>query len=257
MLLSMDQLETVPPSPTAAGFASLLSSLMAPEPAGKPESDWDDEGLTEDVATLSYESALRSHARYSSTGNDDKILPEDRLKQAAEDIGAIRAKMTSARDASGAKAPARTPLVPLSTYDLTDTELEPEEVAHPRSASKSGHRNKVTAFERNLKKSSITIRMSEEECEQLHQRAAEAGVTVSAYLRSCTFEAEALRSQVKEVLSKLTATEEAKPTVALAPKKPVSSATEQAEEAGSSTSGLGWLKKLMPQGRQHNQAMRA
>jgi predicted DNA binding CopG/RHH family protein len=230
---------------------------MAPDAAGKPEPEWDDEGLAEDVATLSYESALRSHARYSSTGNDDKILPEDRLKQAAEDIGAIRAKMASAKPTSGAKAPARAPLVPLSTYETTDPEPEPEVAARSTSAPKSAPRGKITPFERNLKKSSITIRMSEEECEQLHQRAAEAGVTVSAYLRSCTFEAEALRSQVKEVLSKLTSAEEERPTAVIAPKKPVSSATEQVQEAASSASGLGWLKKLMPQGRQHNQGMRA
>ena len=54
-----------------------------------------------------------------------------------------------------------------------------------------------------LKRASITIRLSKVECEQLHKRATEAGLTVSAYLRSCTFEAEALRAQVKQVLADL------------------------------------------------------
>jgi len=53
------------------------------------------------------------------------------------------------------------------------------------------------------KSASITIRMSVAECAQLRQRAAEAGMTISAYLRSCTFEAEALRGQVKEALVQL------------------------------------------------------
>jgi len=35
------------------------------------------------------------------------------------------------------------------------------------------------------------------------QAGREAGLTVSAYLRSCTFEAEALRAQVKEALAEL------------------------------------------------------
>jgi hypothetical protein len=50
---------------------------------------------------------------------------------------------------------------------------------------------------------SITIRMSEGECEQLKRRAAEAGLTISAYLRSCAFEAEALRAEVKKTLAEM------------------------------------------------------
>jgi hypothetical protein len=59
------------------------------------------------------------------------------------------------------------------------------------------------AVEQNLKRASITIRLSRSESAQLHQRAAEAGLTVSAYLRSCTFEVESLRAQVKETLAQL------------------------------------------------------
>ncbi len=61
----------------------------------------------------------------------------------------------------------------------------------------------VARCERNLKSASITIRLSKAECAQLRKRAAEAGLTVSAYLRSCTFEAETLRAQVKEALAQL------------------------------------------------------
>jgi len=50
---------------------------------------------------------------------------------------------------------------------------------------------------------SITIRLTQAEGDQLRERAAEAGMTISAYLRSCTFEAEALRTQVKEALAEL------------------------------------------------------
>jgi len=58
-------------------------------------------------------------------------------------------------------------------------------------------------FERNLKRASITIRLSEQECAQLRQRAAEAGLSVSAYLRSCTLEVEDLRAQVKATLAEM------------------------------------------------------
>ena len=47
----------------------------------------------------------------------------------------------------------------------------------------------------------VTLRLSQAESAQLRERAAEAGLTVSAYIRSCIFEAETLRSQVKEALS--------------------------------------------------------
>lgn len=50
---------------------------------------------------------------------------------------------------------------------------------------------------------SITIRVTAEEQAQLHERALDAGLSVSAYLRSCIFEAESLRSQVKEALAKM------------------------------------------------------
>ena len=54
-----------------------------------------------------------------------------------------------------------------------------------------------------LKTSSITIRFSEPECAQLRRRASEAGMTVSAYLRSCTLEVESLRAQVKQTLAEI------------------------------------------------------
>ena len=61
------------------------------------------------------------------------------------------------------------------------------------------------APDRDLRTASVTIRLSKAECARLHQRAAEAGLTVSAYLRSCALEAEALRAQVKLALAELKA----------------------------------------------------
>ena len=45
--------------------------------------------------------------------------------------------------------------------------------------------------------------MTAEEQAQLHERADAAQLSVSAYLRSCIFEAEALRTQVKEALAQM------------------------------------------------------
>ena len=137
--------QSAEPVSNSSSFASLLASLAAPARTSSPA--WEDD-LAGDVATLSYESALRAHARY-------KPSPEP---------GFVPESPAPAQNSAAASAPA----LP-------------------------------------LKCASITIRMSAEECAQLRRRAAEAGMTVSAYLRSCTFEAESLRAQVREVVAELRA----------------------------------------------------
>jgi hypothetical protein len=66
----------------------------------------------------------------------------------------------------------------------------------------------------------VTVRLSKAECASLHQRAAEAGLTVSAYLRSCTIEAEALRAEVKTALAELRLTASKKKTAASEKERP-------------------------------------
>ena len=55
------------------------------------------------------------------------------------------------------------------------------------------------------KTASITLRLTAAEQAQLHDRAAAANLSVSAYIRSCIFEAESLRTQVKEALTQMRA----------------------------------------------------
>jgi len=59
--------------------------------------------------------------------------------------------------------------------------------------------------ENKRKTASITLRLTQSEQNQLHERAAAAKLSVSAYIRSCVFEAELLRTQVKEALSQIRA----------------------------------------------------
>jgi hypothetical protein len=63
------------------------------------------------------------------------------------------------------------------------------------------------------KTAGITIRLTQAERAQLRQRAAEAHLTVSDYLRSCIFEAESLRAQVKEALLQMRAATQHQPSV--------------------------------------------
>lgn len=53
------------------------------------------------------------------------------------------------------------------------------------------------------KSASITLRLTAEEDNRLRARATEAGMSVSAYLRSCAFEVEGLRAQVKEAVAQM------------------------------------------------------
>lgn len=120
-------------------FAGLLAGMAAAPQS--PEFSWNNSLLAEDVASISYDQALRTHARVQTPSRNE-----------------IAATATKSDPAESQKA---------------------------------------------LKKASITIRLSEPECEQLRQRAAEAGLTVSAYLRSCTLEVESLRAQVKQTLAQM------------------------------------------------------
>jgi hypothetical protein len=142
----------------------------------KPASAWSVDDLADDVTTLSYESALRTHSRYRSSGLADRSLTQ------AGDAG-----LNGFEDSEPAATPQ--PAARPAAYALPTATVE----------------HSATLFERNVKDASITIRLSKAECEQLHRRAAEAGLTVSAYMRSCTFEAESLRAMVKEAMTQLRA----------------------------------------------------
>jgi len=114
-----------------------------------------DDGLADDIAVLSYESAVRTQAGFDLAH--------------------------------------RSEIEPLST-------------------------NQSEALDK--KSASITIRMSHTECTQLRQRAAAAGLSVSAYMRSCILEAETLRAQVKEALAELRTATPEQPQTAPSVEKP-------------------------------------
>jgi hypothetical protein len=163
--------QTKEPNPAVATFASLLSALAAPAP--KPEPEWDDEPA-EELATLSYESALKAHARYKPSPDPVNLPPVAPAPSATQAPAAFPAQADDSYvPHTAAPAPVRAPEPPPAQ-------------GKPKTAS-------------------ITIRMSEDECAQLRRRAEEAGMTISAYLRSCTFEAETLRAQVKEAMAELRA----------------------------------------------------
>jgi hypothetical protein len=138
------------PRQNSGSFASLLTSFTS----GKHANSWDDSALADDVTTISYEQALRSHQRVRTSEAEPALA---------------------------------------AANDTRPT------VQQPRPGPSSDH----TVAKR--KTASITIRVTDTEQIQLHERAAAAKLSVSAYLRSCIFEAESLRAQVKEALAQMRA----------------------------------------------------
>jgi hypothetical protein len=181
------------PAPTPSNFAGFLAALTEPEK--QPTSSWSDDALEDDIATLSYEHALRARARYRSADATDQLLTQP-VKSGAEP----EPECPRPRGLMPAVAvPAAPTLPPL-----------PPPAAHAEAGLPAPQ-------ESSRKCASITIRLSRAECEQLRQRAAEAGLTVSAYLRSCTFEAESLRALVKDTMAQLRAANTMEPPAAPPP----------------------------------------
>ena len=214
----MEQPAQTAPSATATTFAGMLASLAAPAPKHAPA--WNEDDLADDVATLSYERALRTHSRYRSSELNDRALTQI---PAPEPID-FQAACADA-------APAAAPTATRQAASTLNADAEP-----------ATFRYQSTALERNLKRASITIRLSSAECAQLHKRAAEAGLTVSAYLRSCTFEAESLRALVKDTLAQLQAAQTTK----------IQRPSSQAR-----ASWFGWFLRLFPRGQAGQRTVRA
>jgi hypothetical protein len=140
--------------PPGKSFAGVLASMAVSQ---EPDPAWNDDALAADVATISYEPALRTRGR-------------SRLEVCAPQ-----------GDAAAVETPGG---------------------GAGREKSEAG------ADPRPLKTASITVRFSAPENVQVRRRAAEAGLTVSAYLRSCTLEVEILRTQVKDTLAELRSSRE-------------------------------------------------
>jgi predicted DNA binding CopG/RHH family protein len=208
----MQQPAPTQPSPTHSDFAGLLATLASPTPDAAEDAPlWNSSDLGEDVASLSYERALRAHARYRPLGrNPDRDLDRGDGLPVPPDYPSIGTDTNAAIDRIAAAAEALQPAV---------------------------------APDRDLRSASVTIRLSKAECARLHRRAAEAGLTVSAYLRSCALEAETLRAQVKQALAEIKAGTEG----------PSQKKSKEAREQGTKKPGwrnfFGWLAWLTKRGR--------
>ena len=150
-------------------FGKSIARGMPKPPLGETLAGRKLDLLEDDVVAISYEQALRTHARSTSLWSRQSAVPSSNHRPATDEPAA-------------AAPPGHSP-------------LHIHEIAH-----------KAARHER--RSASITIRLSRAECEQIHTRAEQAGITVSAYLRSCVLEAEDLRAQVKKMIAEMRAAQE-------------------------------------------------
>ena len=231
----MQRTATPPPSPASPSFAGLLAALATPT---QPRAlAWSDDNLADDVATLSYERALHAHSRYKSADSvSDPIapaVPSDRSLTESAEPGPVLGPVPGSIRIHEA-IPADLPQAAPTAAEQTAT---PQVASSSNADVQSENTHSLpAAFKRNLKCASITIRLSTAESAQLRNRAAEAGLTVSAYLRSCTFEAESLRALVKDTLAQLRSDSS----------EFGRSRTKQEASASVRRSWLAWLFGLLP-----------
>ena len=170
-------------TPTAPqGFAGILAALAVPPPAGpvalEEEPDWTDDGLLDDVAVISQQNGSLSQMREPDADSRSVPTPE---------------------------AAARTSQVRKQPRPERNENWHASSSAADKFVSSEVNAPAKNRRARELKQASITIRLSAQECARLKARAAESGLTISEYLRSCTLEAESLRAQVKDALARLRA----------------------------------------------------
>ena len=163
----------------SSNFAGVLAAFTAPRQKRPHARDLD--GLKDDVVELSYERALRAHSRFRTHDSADRSLTQISRQAPLRIMEAFPADLEPFAEPS-----------PRPAAVLTITEAQPE----PASET-------APAPARKLKSARVTMSLSIAELAQLRARAAEAGLTLSAYLRSCTVEAESLRAQVKLTLAQL------------------------------------------------------
>jgi hypothetical protein len=205
----MPQGITEAPPPT---FAGLLASLASPQAAGLgSDGSGNDDGLLDDVADFSYEGALRNRpGRWADESGIEPGSIEPVRVEPGPSAGALCEGPISFPSSTAAAQSAR-PLAQSSAQASAQLSAQPKPQLRAQPAAYDPNRISITEIEigparppsRDLKRASVTIRMSAVECARLHARAAESGLTVSAYLRSCTLEVESLRAQVKEALAGL------------------------------------------------------
>jgi predicted DNA binding CopG/RHH family protein len=192
MIYSSEELSGAEDAQTpSADFAGLMAKMNS---SGRSARSWLAEDaaptMLDEIIPLSYEQALKKHARRPSVEHTAEKI--DRVASLlAENLAERRNHSTVHTEQSPANELAEG--FATREIDRDSKEFEQDTLSLNRASAQ-------TAKATETKAASITLRMSEQEAIQVRKRAADAGLTISAYIRSCVCEAELLRAQVKSAL---------------------------------------------------------
>src|SRR5579859_5812213 len=173
------------------------------------------------VLPLSYEKALQMHRRREKPSGPlpESILPAAETRQQSPHKRAKAKKSAattprsktkrhsepltmhqhaSAADTPYSKGPSALPQHPPARTPRSPGEIEPPNLL---GMMERDHVNLALEQRRTI----VSVRLSSLESERLRLRAAESGISVSAYMRSCVLDADHLRAQVKRALEEMRA----------------------------------------------------
>jgi hypothetical protein len=184
-------------------------------------------------AQISYEKALRLHARHRNVPEDDlhKAEPDrnDRQNHLRNDsastapaayaksgrsaspdleIGNASRKTKPDKSQNGARQPEgkQKKKSPAPSVIGSKTSRKKE---HRRSNQEAPgpylQKLQPQALQLAQRRAVVSVRLTDVEFAQLRDRASESGISVSAYMRSCVLDAEILRAQVKQALAEMRA----------------------------------------------------
>ncbi|HWT65510.1 MAG TPA: hypothetical protein VN151_05305 [Terracidiphilus sp.] len=168
-------------SAAVAKYESFASALAGFTASSRPAATLPGDGLEDDIATITYEKALRSKPHKRSTAKSPSPRPNARTT------------------ASTRKQP----------VSIRGGAIQIAQPAHAPAPAPAPHR----------RSSRVSVGLTAVEHAQLLERAAAAGISASAYLRSCLVEAEDLRAQVRDALEQFRASATPVPQAAPEPEQ--------------------------------------
>jgi hypothetical protein len=200
---SISRPKSQPKSQSKAQFNTRLNLPSAPVSGRPPKAAAPASGLEASTASSRPNTTNTLKGKARSRTHSAKGRRDDSLSPASERLaGALRetSRTRRSKKSQGASQPA---------YPLDESDCRPSESALERSKKQPeaivalAPANQEIALD--LRRTVVSIRLTEKEFARLRDRADESGVSVSAYMRSCVLDAETLRSQVKRALAEIRA----------------------------------------------------
>jgi mobilization protein NikA len=197
-----------------------------------------------EAVELSYEKALRLHSRRNAAPQSNEVAVAKASK--IQDWAETPTQMLPSRPARRTVAPRSKPeadrqakRVRKGTTERAaahDAVFVPRKGKVARAGKIVNSRVEIARPDSELerKQAIVSMRLSDTELQRLRDRAAESGMSVSGYMRSCVLDAEHLRLQVKEALAEMRAS--------MAQQTPLPGALTM--QADRTSVGGGWLQLL-------------